>query len=84
MEEHVHVVGAFEAKTHLAELLRRTEGGEEFIIQRRGRPVARLVPFARDAARPSLAEIVAEMNALRAAIPRKVSIKRLIEEGRRR
>jgi prevent-host-death family protein len=37
-------VGAFEAKTHLSELLDRVKAGEELVIARRGRPVARLVP----------------------------------------
>jgi prevent-host-death family protein len=36
-------VGAFEAKTHLSDLLDRVEQGEEIVITRRGRPVARLV-----------------------------------------
>jgi len=35
-------VGAFEAKTKLSELLNRVEEGEEIVITRRGRPVARL------------------------------------------
>jgi len=38
-------IGAFEAKTHLAELLRKAEAGEEVVITRRGKPVARLVQF---------------------------------------
>lgn len=38
-------IGAFEAKTHLADLLRRAEAGEDVVITRRGKPVARLVPF---------------------------------------
>ncbi len=37
-------IGAFEAKTHLSELLQRAERGEEITITRHGRPVARLVP----------------------------------------
>ncbi|MBA3591549.1 type II toxin-antitoxin system Phd/YefM family antitoxin [Methylibium sp.] len=37
-------VGAFEAKTHLSALLERVERGEEIVITRHGRPVARLVP----------------------------------------
>ncbi|MCB1489801.1 MAG: type II toxin-antitoxin system Phd/YefM family antitoxin [Bauldia sp.] len=42
-------VGAFEAKTKLSELLDRVEKGEEIIITRRGKPVARLtMPAARD------------------------------------
>jgi prevent-host-death family protein len=35
-----------EAKTHLSKLLERVEAGEEVVIARAGRPVARLVPFA--------------------------------------
>jgi prevent-host-death family protein len=37
-------VGAFEAKTHLTELLKKVSQGETFRITRRGVPVARLVP----------------------------------------
>lgn len=37
-------IGAFEAKTHLSELLAAAEAGESVLITRRGRPVARLVP----------------------------------------
>jgi prevent-host-death family protein len=39
-------VGAFEAKTHFAQLLQRVERGEEIVITRRGKEVARLVPTA--------------------------------------
>ncbi|WP_216918747.1 type II toxin-antitoxin system prevent-host-death family antitoxin [Synechococcus sp. CCAP 1479/9] len=37
-------VGAFEAKTHLSSLLEEVAGGEEILITRHGRPLARLVP----------------------------------------
>lgn len=37
-------VGAFEAKTHLSELIAAVEAGETVMITRRGRPVAQLVP----------------------------------------
>lgn len=37
-------VGAFEAKNTLGSLLDRVERGEEIVITRRGKPVARLVP----------------------------------------
>ena len=40
-------VGAFEAKTHLSTLLDRVGEGEEVIITRHGKPVARLVSAAR-------------------------------------
>ena len=37
-------VGVHEAKTHLSRLLRRVAAGEEIVIARAGKPVARLVP----------------------------------------
>jgi prevent-host-death family protein len=39
-------VGAFEAKNILSALLDRVEQGEEIVITRHGKPVARLVPNA--------------------------------------
>ncbi len=52
-------IGAFEAKNKLGQLLDRVERGEEIVITRHGKPVARLAPAgptrnverARDAAR---------------------------------
>ncbi len=43
MPERVNV---YEAKTHLSQLLDRAAAGEEIIIARAGRPVARLVALA--------------------------------------
>ncbi len=57
-------IGAFEAKTHLSELLDRVERGEELVITRRGRPVARLVP-ATDARQQGAAEAVKRLRLLR-------------------
>ena len=37
-------IGAFEAKNTLGTLLDRVQQGEEIVITRHGRPVARLVP----------------------------------------
>mgnify|MGYP001806535244 CR=1 FL=1 len=39
-------IGAFEAKNTFGALLDRVEHGEEIVITRHGRPVARLVPNA--------------------------------------
>jgi prevent-host-death family protein len=38
-------VGVHEAKTHLSRILQRVAAGEEIIIARGGKPVARLVPY---------------------------------------
>jgi prevent-host-death family protein len=40
-------VNIHDAKTHLSRLIERVEAGEEITLARAGRPVARLVPFAR-------------------------------------
>ena len=40
-------VGAFEAKTYLSSLLEKVDRGEEVLITRRGKAVARLVPAQR-------------------------------------
>lgn len=42
-------VGLFEAKTHLSELIARAERGEEVVITRHNKPVARIVPVRRPA-----------------------------------
>jgi len=38
-------VNVHEAKTHLSKLLTRVEAGEEIIISKAGKPIARLVPW---------------------------------------
>jgi prevent-host-death family protein len=40
------IVNVHEAKTHLSRLLDRVSQGEEIVIARAGRPVARLVPVS--------------------------------------
>jgi prevent-host-death family protein len=39
-------IGSFDAKNKLSELLAKAERGEEIVITRRGRPVAKLVPLS--------------------------------------
>ena len=41
----VETVNIHEAKTHLSRLVERVEAGEEIVIARAGRPVARLVSY---------------------------------------
>ena len=40
----METISAADTKAHLSELLARIEGGEEVVITRRGKPVARLSP----------------------------------------
>jgi prevent-host-death family protein len=48
---HLEVVNVHDAKTHLSRLLERAERGQEIVIARAGRPVARLVPIEKALAR---------------------------------
>jgi prevent-host-death family protein len=47
-------VGMHEAKTKLSQLVERAEAGEDIVIARNGKPVARLVPVAATAALASV------------------------------
>ena len=57
-------IGAYEAKTHLAQLLDRVADGERFVITRHGKPVARLEPLEVDE-RPEPDALVAAFAAFR-------------------
>ena len=76
-------VSAFEAKTKLSELLRETEQGASFVICRRGKEVARLVPPMKEEQEVDLKQVLSSFREIRERIPGKVSIRELIEEGRR-
>jgi prevent-host-death family protein len=39
-------IGAFDAKTHLSDLLDQVERGDSFLITKRGRPMATLSPVS--------------------------------------
>lgn len=77
-------VGAYEAKTHLPQLLDRVARGEEIQITRNGRPIARLVPATPGEPRDVRA-VIAEIREFRKGrrLGDDLSIRDLIEEGRR-
>ncbi len=77
-------VGAYEAKTHLPELLERVRQGETIVITKHGMPVAELRPVDAGKTRMSPAQAVASLRALRKG--RRLDgiiIKELINEGRK-
>jgi prevent-host-death family protein len=57
-------IGAFEAKTHLSALLERVAAGEEVVITKHGKPIARLIG-AEASDRQRVADAVATMKQLR-------------------
>lgn len=81
------VVGAFEAKTKLAELLDKVESGETVTITRRGREVARLVAVKSEDERARLQALVEEIKRWRVGKDRGAkpgsTIRELINAGRK-
>ena len=76
-------VNAFDAKTHLGELLRDAEAGQSFLIVRRGKPVAHLDPAAPDEQRPGLKLLASSFREVRERIGGAIQARELINEGRR-
>lgn len=75
-------VGAFEAKTHLSALLDKVAAGEEVVITKHGKPVARLVG-ARAIDRERVNQAFEKLKALRKGTTLGgLSWKRLRDEGR--
>lgn len=76
-------VGAFEAKTHLNQLLKQVSKGETIRITLRGIPVAKLVPSEEGEAK-DLKQTVREIREIRKGASLKgLTIRELINEGRR-
>jgi len=77
-------MGLFEAKTHLSELVARVEAGDEVVITRHNKPVAKIVPIGR-VRRAGALRRQAALDALQAFEPIRlegVTLDDLIEAGR--
>jgi antitoxin (DNA-binding transcriptional repressor) of toxin-antitoxin stability system len=77
-------IGAYQAKTHLPELLERVARGEDIMITRHGKPIAFLT--APPVRAKDVRKTVAHMLAYRERRQRTtggLSPRKLIEEGRR-
>jgi len=79
-----NVVGAYEAKTHLSELLEKVEAGEEITITKHGAPVAKLVPVKKSASPEERRAAIARIQKLATGLSLGgLKVKDLITEGRR-
>lgn len=79
----MRTVGSFEAKTHLAALLEEVARGERVTITRHGVPVAMLVPVG-PASKANRQELVQQIRQLRRGNRLgRLTLRKLIEEGRR-
>ncbi len=76
-------VGAYEAKTHLPRLLDRVAKGETITITKHGVPIAMLVP-APEARQKNIREVIAAFREFRRGKTLGgITIRELIDEGRR-
>lgn len=76
-------VGSFEAKTNFSALLERVERGEQILITRRGKPVARLMPVAK-VSDDKVSKAMAKLRELRKGTTLGgLSWKELRDEGRK-
>ena len=78
-------IGAFEAKTQFSRILEKAEQGEDFIITRRGKPVAKIIPFLQEN-EMTFKEAVEQLKAMRKLYrgkPGSFNIREAIEEGRK-
>jgi len=79
-------LGFYEARTHLSELLDEVAKGKKVLITRRGKPAAVIGPPPREGRR-DVRQVVKEMLAFREAegptLGGELSLRELIEEGRR-
>ena len=71
------------AKSHLSELLRETKRGKSYVILRRGKPVARLIPPQEQTSTRDFARVLASFREIRKRVPGRVKVRELIEAGRR-
>ncbi len=77
-------IGAFEAKNTLGSLLDEVERGEEILLTRRGKPVAKLVSAETQVSRDRALAALQEVKALRQGLTlgSDISLRDLINEGR--
>jgi prevent-host-death family protein len=77
-------VGAYQAKTHLSELLEKVEAGEEITITKHGAPIAKLVPIKKDASAEERVAAIQRIQMLgRGLSLGGLKIKDFVSEGRR-
>ena len=77
-------VALFEAKNRLSELIDRVQAGEEFVITRRGKVVARLAPPEGGDAQTRARDAIAGLRASRRGVSLgRLSSRDLITQGRR-
>lgn len=76
-------IGSFEAKTHLSQILEDVQDGEEITITKRGKPIAKIIPYREKKSNLSRKDILARFAEIKKSVKNPVNIKEFIEEGRK-
>jgi len=78
-------LGAFEAKTHFLRILEKIEKGDDFIITKRGRPIAKIISIEQEKqlTRKEAINTLREMRKLYRGKPGDFNIRKAIEDGRK-
>lgn len=83
----MRTIGIFEAKAQLSQLIQAMEAGEDVVLTRHGKPVARLVPPAAHGVSQSVQDWASELRSYRHGrdhgITQETSLQELIDAGRR-
>ena len=78
-------IGAFEAKTHFSRIIEEVERGADYVITKRGKPVAKIIPFEQEDVMmwEEALEGFRELRKRYRGKPGDFNIREAIEDGRR-
>jgi prevent-host-death family protein len=78
-------IGAFEAKTHFSQIIEKVEHGADYVVTKRGKPVAKIIPFEQQPEMTFEEAVVKlkEMRKLYRGKPGSFNIREAIEDGRK-
>ncbi len=74
-------IGTFDAKTHFSEIIEEVQKGKNYTITKRGKPVAKIIPFSEDTYLRK--EIIAQLFQYQSSLNEKFNILEAIKSGRK-
>lgn len=83
MNEKQKKIGAFEAKKQFSKYLEQVRQGKDFVITKRGKPIARLVPYYETTVR-AIEAITLDFKRVRARVASSVNVREYMRRGRER
>jgi len=78
----MQTIGTYDLKTHLSEVLTAVERGKTIVVTRHGRAIARISPDHATKYKETRRAIAAIARFRRTRLPKGVTIRSLIEDGR--